>query len=262
MPEPEVTSEATVPADQPSTQPSLVAPTETALTREEIGSLISTARTEITTELKRDLDAAYKTARRSESKGDVANAKLSKLEARFEELATRGMDEPEARAWKAERALERVQETASTVEQQREYEQQQVAFQQRSASYLRDEGIKADDPRLTSAFARLAADAKTYEDWDKALIGAVSTVHRDNATKLADERTKLTETSKTAVDKAREEERAKLRNEQRTVDGPLDKGTPASNPSPKKTWDMTDEEFKAYDAVKDQERRRRMTTLR
>jgi hypothetical protein len=248
-------------------------PTETALTREEITNLISAARnevrTEIVTELKRDLDAAYKTARRSESKGDVANSKLQKLETRFEELATRGMEAQEARAWKAERALERVQETAQTVDQQREYEQQASAFQQRSSSYLTSEGIKPDDPRLTSAFAKLAADAKSYDDWDKALLGAVSAVHKDNATRLAGESTKLAENatklaadSKTVAEKAREEERAKLRNEQRSVDGPIDKCQPASNPVQKKTWDMTDEEFKAFDAIKDAERRRRMTQFR
>lgn len=273
MPEQEVVPALTAPADQPPALTAETPPTETALTREEITTLISKARDEVradvVNEVKRDLDAAYKAARRSESKGDVANSKLAKLETRFEELATRGMEDSEARAWKAERALERVQETAQNVGQQQEYEQQAAAFQQRSASYLSSEGIKPDDPRLTSAFARLAANAKTYDDWDKALLGAVSSVHRDNAQKLTVETGKLTESatklaadSKTVADKAREEERAKLRNEQRTVDGPLDKGQPSSSAPAKKTWDMTDEEFKAYDAVRDTERRRRMTQIR
>jgi hypothetical protein len=273
LPDPEVVVSLTAPVDQPSAPTEAAQPTETALTREEITDLISTARvetrTEIVTELKRDLDAAYKAARRSESKGDIANSKLAKLETRFEELATRGMEAQEARAWKAERALERVQESTQTAEQSQEYERQAAAFQQRSASYLRDEGIKADDPILTSAFAKLAADAKSYDDWDKALIGAVSAVHKGNATKLAAESsklaadaTKLAADSKTVADKAREDERAKLRNEQRAVDGPIDKGQPSSPALSKKTWDMTDEEFKAYDAIKDAERRRRMTQLR
>lgn len=272
MPETEVVVPPTTPADQPTVQPGATTPTETALTREEITSLLQNVRAEVKTEViaevKRDLDAAYKAARRSESKGDVANSKLAKLETRFEELATRGMEEPEARAWKAERALERVQETQQTVGQQQEYEQQAAAFQQRSASFLSSEGIKPDDARLTAAFARLAQDAKSYDDWDKALMGAVAAVHRDNATKFAADRdklslesTKLRDDSKTAVEKAREEERAKLRNEQRTVDGPVDKGQPSSAPTLKKTWEMTDEEFKAFDAIKDAERRRRMTSL-
>lgn len=263
LPEPEVTAAVTAPADQQTAQPEAVPQTETALTREEITSLIQTARSEVRaeviTEVKRDLDAAYKAARRSESKGDVANTKLSKLETRFEELAIRGMEEPEARAWKAERALERANETVQNAGQAQEYERAAAEFQQRSAAYLQEEGVKADDPRLTNAFAKLAADAKSPSDWDKALYGAVSVVHRDNATKLTAETTKLAADSKSAVEKAREEERAKLRNEQRTTDGPIDKGQPSSPaPGAKKTWDMTDEEFKAYDAARDADRRRRM----
>lgn len=265
MPELEVPAVSTAPVDQPSAQPTAETPKDTALTREEVTQLIATARTELRSELlaetKRELDAAYKTARRSESKGDTAHQKIATLESRLEELSIRGMDESEARAWKAERALERANEAQKSIAQQQEYEQQANAFQQRSASYLASEGIKPDDPRLTAAFSRLAADAKTYDDWDKALISAVAAVHKDNASKAAAEREKLANESKTAVERAREEERAKLRNEQRTVDGPVDKGLPASTPAPKKTWEMTDEEFKTYDAARDAERRARLTQL-
>lgn len=251
--------------DQPTAPTTAETPKDTALTREEVTSLLNSVRTEIRadilTETKRDMEAAYKAARRSESKGDVAHTKIAKLEAQYELLATRGMDEPEARAFKAERDLERVKETQQTISQQQEYESQAVAFQQRSASFLASEGVKPDDPRLTTAFGRLAADAKTYDDWDKALISAVASVHKDNAQKATAEREKLAGDTKTAVDKAREEERAKLRNEQRAVDGPLDKGQPASLPPSKKTWEMTDEEFKTYDAQRDAERRRRLTQL-
>lgn len=262
MPDPEEVVAPTAPADQPTAQPATAQPTETALTREEVASLIASSRAEVSAEIKRDLDAAYKAARRSESKGDVANSKLAKLETRLEELATRGMDEGQAKLWKAERALERATETAITVNQQQDYERAAAEFQQRSATYLAEEGIKADDPRLMTAFAKFSANAQSTADWDKALYGAVAVVHRDNAKKMADETAKVSAESKTAVEKAREEERAKLRNEQRTVEGPVDRGQPSSAPQAKKIGEMSDEEFKAYDAIKDSERRRRMTQLR
>ena len=71
-----------------------------------------------------------------------------------------------------------------------------------------------------------------------------------------DERTKLTTDTKAREDKIREEERAKLRNENRSSDGPIDKGQPSST-STKPVKDMNDEEFKEYERQKDAERIRR-----
>ena len=256
MPEPQeevaVATEVAVPA-----APLIEAtpPTETALTRAEIAELISKASEEVQAKLKTDLDAAYKAARRSEAKGDTANAKLAKMEARLEEVATRGMDEGEARLWKAQRAEERAQEATTTVSQQQEYEKAAADFQQRSTAYLSSEGISADDPRLTGAFAKFSAEARTYDDWDKALMRSVAEVHKDNAKKAVEQ-------AKVAADKAREEERARQRNEQRKDEGPIDRGSPAS-PAPKKNvWDMSDEEFKAYDSQKDAERKLRQRGVR
>jgi hypothetical protein len=230
-------------------------PTETALTRTEIAQLVSTAKAEVLAEMKKDIDSAYKAARRSEAKGDTANAKITKMEARLEEVATRGMDEGEARLWKAQRAEERAAEASNTVSQQQEYEKAAADFQQRSTSYLNSEGISADDPVLTAAFAKYTAEARTYDDWDKALMRSVAEVHKVKAKQAMEQ-------VKTAADKAREEERARQRNEQRKDEGPIDRGSPAS-PAPKKNvWDMTDEEFKAYDSQKDAERKLRQRGVR
>jgi len=249
LPELEATPALTAPADQPEAQPAAVVQTETALTREEVQNLISTVKEELLAKTKQDLDAAYKTARRSESKGDTATKRVEKLESQLEALTIRGMDETEARAWKAERALERATESSQTVTQQQEYERAAADFQQRSTSFLNGEGIKPDDARLTAAFSKFAAEARSYDDWDKALLRAVAEVHKD-------ERTKLSTEQKAREDKIREEERAKLRNEQRSTDGPIDKGQPSST-SNKPVRDMNDEEFKEYERQKDADRIRR-----
>ena len=254
MPEQEVPVPATAPESTPPALTEAEAPIETALTRTEVASLIAAAKQEVQDKIKQDLDAAYKAARRSESKGDTANAKLAKLEAALEAVATRGMDESEARLWKAERAAERASEATHQVSQQQEYEQAQVAFQQKSAAYLASEGIKPNDERLTTAFSKYAAEAKTYADWDSALARAVADVHKAEARRVSEE-------AKGAVDKAREEERAKLRNEQRASEGKLDKGQPAS--TSKVDWNaLSDEEFKALDAERTAERLRRQRQTR
>lgn len=252
MPEPEEAPALTPPADQPEAQPAEAPTTETAapFTRQDAEALIASVKDELKQGLKADLDSAYKAARRSESKGDTATAKIAKLETRLEDLATRGMDEHEARAWKAERALERAQETTSTVNTEQEREQAVRSFQERSSTYLSAEGIKSDDPRLTAAFAKYSAEAKSYDDWDKALLKAVVDIHKDEKTKTASE-------VKAQIEKAREEERARQRNEQRQSDGPVDKGQPSST-NKKIDWlTISDEEFARLEREKDAERMRR-----
>lgn len=230
-------------------------PTETALTRAEVAELISKANEEVSTRLKADLDAAYKAARRSEAKGDTANAKLAKMEARLEEVATRGMDEGEARLWKAQRAEERAQEASSTVTTQRDNERAFADWNVRAQEYLRTEGITAEDPVLIASFNKNVEGARTYDDYDRAMSRAVADVHKDRAKKATDN-------VKVVADKAREEERARLRNEQRRGEGPVDRGSPAS-PASKPDWKtMTDEEFKVYDAQRDADRKARQRGVR
>lgn len=254
LPEPEEVAALTAPDVQPEAQPAVTEPTETAPpTRAELAEAIAALEQKLNSSHKTDFDSAYKAARRSESKGDSANAKIAKLEAQLESLATRGMDDQEAKLWKAERALERANESSQTVSQQQEYEQAARSFQERSQSYLSGEGIKADDPRLTAAFSEFAKGAQRYEDWDMAMVKAVAVVHKD-------ERKRLETDSKTREDKIREEERAKLRNERRTNDGPIDKGTPASTSS-KPVKDMSTAEFAEYERQKDAERIRRRRAL-
>lgn len=254
MPDPEVVP---TPTGAEGTPPPLTEGTpqpETALTRTEVAELIAAAKQEVAQSLKVDLDAAYKAARRSESKGDTANAKITKLEAALEVVATRDLTDEQARLWKAERAVERANETNTQVSAQQEDAQARSAFADRSTQLLSSEGIKANDPRLTEAFKKYTENVKSYADWDIALARAVADVHKDEAKKAST-------SSKEQVEKAREEERAKLRNEQRGASGTLDKGTPAS--AGKVDWtNMSDAEFIAHEETLKADRLRRQRQMK
>lgn len=258
MPEPEVPVIATAPESTPPALTEGEVPNETALTRTEVAELIAAAKQEVETKLetkiRTDLEAAYKAARRSESKGDTANARIAKMEATLEAVATRGMDESEVRLWKAERAAERAGEATAQVSAQQEQEQQVRAFQDRSTAYLASEGIKPDDPRLIAAFNKYAEGYRSGDDLDKALMRAVVEVHKS-------ERQRTEAEIKSAIEKAREEERAKLRNEQRAAEGKVDKGTPASTSSKIDWANLSEEEFKALDAQRTAERLARQRQL-
>lgn len=221
MPDPEVISPATTEGGTPPVLAEETPPEETALTRTEVLSLIATARQEVESKLRQDIEILSASTRKTAGNYGTANAKIVKLESALEAVATRGMDESEARLWKAERAVERAGEITSQTTQQQEYAEAQSAFQQRSNALLAQQGIKADDPRLTEAFKKYTENVKTYADWDVALGLSIAEVHRDEARKAS-------LSVKEQVDKAREEERAKLRNEQRSTDGKVDKGTPAA----------------------------------
>ncbi len=90
MPEPQAVAPATTSAEAPVPQSAVLteaAPSqETALTREEVAALLATAKTEVTAELRRELENAYKAARRGEAKGDQAQKAIAKVEARLEIL--------------------------------------------------------------------------------------------------------------------------------------------------------------------------------
>lgn len=252
MPDPEVVTPAATPEGAPDVPAEVTPPAETALTRTEVLSLIATAQKDVESRLRQDIETLSATTRRTAGNYGTANAKLQKLEAALEAVATRNMDESEARLWKAERAAERAHEATAQVSQQQEYDQAASAFQQRSAAYLATEGIKPSDERLTEAFKKYADS--NPNTWDSALARAVADVHKSEAKRVSDE-------AKTAVEKAREEERAKLRNEQRASDGKLDKGQPASSSKVDFT-SMSDEEFRAYDAQLTEQRLRRQRQTR
>lgn len=254
MPDTEVVAPATATEGTPVELAEATPPTETALTRTEVLSLIETARKDVESRLKQDIEVLAASTRRADGRYGTANAKIQKLETALEAVATRGMDESEARLWKAERAVERANETSTQVTAQQEYETAQRAFAEKSSAFLASEGIDAKDERLTASFAKYAAEAKTYADWDNALIRAVADVRKDEAKKA-------TLTVKEQVEKAREEERAKLRNEQRSTEGKLDKGSPAA--AGKVDYaSMSDAEFIALEAEKTAERLRRQRNNR
>lgn len=253
MPEPEVV--VTAPAVEVVTTPALTGdnpPQETALTRTEVAQLIAAATAENQAKI---LDAAQKIARRSENKSDTAIARLAKVEAALEVAATRGMDEGEARLWKAERAVERASETSATVTQQQEYEAAQRSFEKMSGDVLNAEKIDAKDPHLVAAFNQyISVRGNSPDNWEKGLFYAVAEVHKNSAIKASND-------SKALVDKAREDERAKLRNEQRANDGAVDKGTPASAAKFNSST-ATDAEFRAKVAADDAARLARQRQFR
>lgn len=190
------------------------------------------------TRLTAELVSARKAAQRAESKSDVvekrAEARIRRLETQLEAIATRGMDENESRAYKAERELERTRETQTEGDRQRENEKAWQDFQTRGATLLAEEGIARTDPRLTAAFQKHAASATTTADWDIALARSIAEVHKDDLRKAKED-------GKTAADRAREEERSKQKNTQRREEGPTDKGSPAGG-APKDWTGATDKE--------------------
>lgn len=238
MEETETTSPETT-ATPEATQPEVPAAPEAV--KAETPPLTPGDLSKLEDKLTAELVAARKAAQRAESKTDVVDKRteqrIRRIETMLEAIATRGMDEPDARAWKAERALERVNEAQSEQTQQQQYEASWRDFQSRGASLLQEEGIARDDPRLTAAFQRYAANAASTNDWDVALVRAISDVHKD-------EQRKAREEVKTVADKTREEERAKTRNEKRSSEGPTDKGSP-STAAPKDWANATNDEVLA-----------------
>ncbi len=254
MADPEVTAPAATTDVQPVVPAEAAIPEEKPLTRTEVAELIASAQKDVESRLRQDIESLSASTRKTAGNYGAANAKLLKMEQTLEAVATRNMDENEARLWKAERAVERANETTQVVNQQQEYEQAQTVFRQRSTAFLASEGIKPDDERLTTSFAKYVAESKTYADWDNALIRAVADVHKSEAKRIADE-------AKTSVEKAREEERAKLRNETRSGDGKIDKGSPAAQG--KVDWNsLSPEEFAANDPFSAEAIARRRRQLR
>ena len=108
---------------------------------------------------------------------------------------------------------------------------------------MEEEGIDSKDPILMEAFKKYGDGYQTQADLRAALGRAVGKVH---AARAKAEAASVADREK----KAREDERAKLRNEKRQEEGKVDKGTPASaSPnSGKNILSMTPEEWTAFNA--------------
>jgi hypothetical protein len=203
--------EATTPSEEPTPKPDPLI-------------VVEALKSELET-LKQQRESIVREFRTSQSTSDANTKKLNRqierLSAQMEAIATRGMDDNEARTWKAERALERANEAQTEISQQQTNEAAWNDFRTRGAELLEEQGIARDDVRLTTAFQKYAKNAESTKDWDIALTRAIADVHRD-------ERRKAAEENKTVAEKTREEERNKVKNEKRQTEGKTDTGSPAS----------------------------------
>ena len=198
-------------------------------------------------EVRREMKAAYDAARRAEAKAERAPEKfrefMAPIEEAVESLLTRDMTDDARDAFRAKRDLARATRTDPEAEQQRHISE----FQAEAASILEEEGIKADDPILVAAYQKYVAGAKSPAQWRTALGRSIGAVHKERA---AGNEKSVTDREK----KAREDERNKILNEKREKDGPIDKGQPASS-AKKNVMDMSDDEWRTYEAARDAERK-------
>lgn len=205
-------------------------------------------------ELKRDLKAAYDAARRAEAKAEAANKKASdnvaSLEVALEAAATVGMDEKDRELWKARRALER--QTQSRTVPEPDVESQRQEFMSESLSILEELGIPANDPEFRQLWEEHVSSQGTFAQGRRGLTKAIDLYRKGEVKKAA---AGVTEREQ----KAREDERAKLRNETRVSEGKVDKGAPTG--AVKRDWlAMPDKDFDAIEVQREAERRQRRIT--
>lgn len=236
-PEAEVESQTAPVVPDAQSAPAEV-PQETSLTRDEVKALIQETWAEREVEIKKELDTAYKTLRRGEAKSDVSLKRIDKLEGELLEVSLRGLEPQQVEIERLKRQVQRDTDNRAAPDANAEVS----AFNVWSKSFLEEEGIASNDPVLAESFQKYGEGWQTQADLRVALTRSIARVHAERAkTARAD--------SATAVVKAREEERAKLRNETRQSEGKVDKGNPASNSS-KSILQMSDTEWKAFQATR------------
>lgn len=235
-PTPELVTEPVAQSEPTETQE-----TPTYLTKEDAMALVEGVLSERESGIRKDLEAAYKTLRRGEAKSDMSIQRIQRLESKLEELATRDMSPEESRIWKLEREVERATTTTAP-----DATQEISVFQSWSSPFLEEEKIDASDPVLKAAFEKHSNGWQNAADLKVALTRAVAAVHRER------EKSARTESAE-QVKKAREEERAKLRNEKRQEDGKVDKGVAAPTSAqarPKNLMALSKEEWDALKVQK------------
>jgi len=242
VPEPQETVEPQTAQPEAEAQSEQIEPQETAtpLTLEAVKALIDETMTERETNIRRELDQAYKTLRRGEAKSDVSHKRIDKLEQELFDISTRGLEPAQVEMATLKRQLQRDAESR-TVSQDPSAEVS--AFQSWSSPYLEEEGIKAEDPVLVAAFQKHASGWQNAADLRIAMTRAVADVHKEQVKKARSE-------AGDREKKAREEERAKLRNENRQAEGKIDKGAAAgkSAGTPKNWLAASQEEWDALQA--------------
>ena len=242
MPEPQETVEPQTAQPEAEAQSEQIEPQETAtpLTRDDVKALIEETWAERQTDIRKEIDQAYKTLRRGESKSDVVQKRIDKLEQELFDVSTRGLEPAQVEMAALKRQLARDAD-ARTVSQDPSAEVS--AFQSWSSPYLEEEGIKPEDPVLVAAFQRHASGWQNAADLKVAMTRAVADVHKEQTKKARSE-------SAEREKKAREEERAKLRNETRQAEGKIDKGAVSGKSSgqPKNWLAASPEEWEALQA--------------
>lgn len=211
---------------------------------------IATLQSELTTVRAEARDSGRRAQSAADSHASRLERRIERLTETLDAVATRGMDENEIRSWKLQRDNERLRESSTERDQSANRQQQEAEFQTYSATVLGEEGIDSKDSVFTEAWSKYSSQAKDPSDWKAALHRAISEV-RKAAAKTADEKVKSVEAQ------AREDERNKIKNENRTRSGPTDQGVAASV-TRKAYLDMSDDEFEADSVKKKAERDRRL----
>ena len=209
-------------------------PQETSLTRDQVKALIDETWASRETEIRKELESAYKTLRRGEAKSDTSLKRIDKLEGELLEVALRGLEPQQQEVERLKRQVQRDAESRTAPDANAEV----AAFNGWSRSFLEEEGIPSNDPTLAEAFQKYGEGWQTQADLKVALTRAVAKVRTEQAKKANSD-------SAAEVKKAREEERAKLRNENRQAEGKVDRGNPASA-APKNFLTMSQEEWTAF----------------
>jgi len=207
--------------------------TSTPLTKEDLAAF----RQEIEArevEIRKELESAYKTLRRGEAKSDTAHKEIASLKQELFEISLRGLEPQQQEIERLKRSSQDAQ-SRSAIDPNAE----QAAFANYATSVLAEEGIDGKDSVLTEWFGKYGEGWQNQADLKVALTRAIAKVHSERAKQA---RAESVEKEK----KAREEERAKLRNENRQQEGKVDKGTPASTNTPKNFLQMSDQEFEAF----------------
>lgn len=223
MPEPQETVEPQTaptpeaPVEEAQSEQTETQETATPLTREDAKALIEEVWAERQTEIRKEIDQAYKTLRRGEAKSDVSIKRIEKLETELFDISLRGLDPQAVEIEKLKRQAQRADPVSDP-------NSEASAFQGWATPYLEGEAINSEDPVLKASFQKYAEGWTNAADLRVALTRAVADVHKDAAKKAKSE-------SADREKKAREDERAKLRNEKRQEDGKIDKGTVAGKAS-------------------------------
>ena len=237
MTEPEVKAETlTAPLEQQAEAQSEAETQDTSLTRDQVAALIDEKVAARAVELEKQIDSAYKTLRRGEAKGDMSLKELQKIRVEIDELTLRGLEPEKVELVKLQRQVQRDADSRTAPDANAEA----AAFNVWSAPFLEEEGIASNDPILAEAFKKYGEGWQTQADLKVALTRSVAKVRTEQAKKASAD-------SADQVKKAREEERAKVRNDNRQTEGKVDRGTPTST-SRKDFLTMSNEEWAAFNA--------------